>query len=77
MLSVVQQLHDEWRATEAEARAAEDELHAQLCGPGTAPPELIQRVRALRAESATAFKGFLHEAERTAVALNWSRVSDR
>lgn len=77
MLSDVQRLHDEWRAIEGQARAAEDELHAHLVGPATAPPELLLRVRTLRADSAAAFSAFLKEAERTALALDWSRVSDR
>lgn len=77
MLSTVQRLHDEWRAIEARARAAEDELHTRLYGPGPAPLEMIRRVRTLRADAAAAFKAFLQESERSDRALSWSRVWDR
>lgn len=65
----VYKLLEEWRATESNAAALEQELCSILRAGGTAPLALVTDVRRMRSEASKAFRLFVEEAERAAADL--------
>ena len=55
--------------------AVEGELYGTLRAGNPPDPELLRRVRTLRAESNQLFRAFVEEADRTAAALGWRASS--